>query len=59
LHCFFMFPLFRACSLHRYNQLGVDGAVGLTQALHHLPQLRTLNLSCALAFAQRRLAVGT
>jgi hypothetical protein len=36
----------------RMNKLG-NGATVLAQALHHLPQLQTLDLSCALATAQR------
>jgi hypothetical protein len=39
-----------------YNQLGAEGGTALaqvrTQVLHHLPQLQTLNLECALATAQ-------
>jgi hypothetical protein len=32
--------------------LGIEGIAALVQALHHLPQLQILDLSCALAIAQ-------
>ena len=39
-------------SVCRFNRLGAEGGKALARALHHLPQLRELDLRCALATAQ-------
>jgi hypothetical protein len=46
-----LLPLFPStvCS---WNNLGAEGGTAVAQALHHLPQLQTLSLECALATAE-------
>jgi hypothetical protein len=42
-------------SAHRGNRMGAAGLTALAHELHHLPQLRTLNLGwCALVMARPR-----
>jgi hypothetical protein len=40
------------CSAYSQTNLGAEGGEALAQALHLLPQLQTLDLSCALATAR-------